>query len=234
MAEQAIDHIEVLAAEGSALMSAVRQGPLSAPVDACPGWTVLDVARHVGTIWRWATQVVGERRQTPGEFEPEPEHLAPEDALAWLEGGLIPLLDALRSCPSGEPVWGFGPKPRTAAFWSRRQAMETVIHRVDVELAIGALAPVDPAVASDGIGEFIDVMLPRQYYRKEMPVGQLVVSVTDTGDVYTHGDPAAGVATLAGPAEELLLQLWERSTSNAVKAGGDARILAGWMALGAP
>jgi uncharacterized protein (TIGR03083 family) len=234
MAERAIDHVEVVAAEGAALMAAVEQGPLDAPVEACPGWTVLDVARHIGTTWRWATQVVGERRQSPGEFEPEPEYLAPADALDWLDTGLVELLDALRSCPPGEPVWGFGLKPRTAAFWSRRQAMETVIHRVDVELAIGALAPVDPAVASDGIGEFVDVLLPRQYYRKEIPAGQLVVTVTDTGDVYAHGDPAAGVATLTGPAEALMLQLWERSTSNDVKAGGDVRILSGWMALGAP
>ena len=112
--------------------------------------------------------------------------------------------------------------------------METVIHRVDAELAIGALGPVDPEVASDGVGEFVDVMLPRQYYRKEMPAGQLVITVTDTGAVYEHGDPTAGFATLRGPAEALLLQLWERRTSNTVKAGGDARILSGWMALGAP
>jgi uncharacterized protein (TIGR03083 family) len=229
-----IDHIEVLAAEGAALLAAVQQGPLDAPIAACPGWTVLDVARHIGTTWRWATQVVGERRQTPGEFEPEPEYLAGHEAVSWLEGGLVPLLNALRSCPPDEPVWGFGLKPRTAAFWSRRQAMETVIHRVDAELAIGALAPVEPEVASDGIGEFVDVLLPRQYYRKEKPAGQLVVTVTDTGDVYAHGDPVSGVATLSGPAEALLLQLWERGTSNAVKAVGDARILSGWMALGAP
>ena len=229
-----IDHIEVLAAEGAALLAVVQRGPLDAPIAACPGWVVLDVARHIGTTWRWATQVVDERRQTPGEFEPEPETLAASEAAAWLEGGLVPLLDALRGCPPDEPVWGFGLKPRTAAFWSRRQAMETVIHRVDAELAIGALAPVDAAVASDGIGEFVDVLLPRQYYRKEMPAGQLVVTVTDTGDVYAHGEATAGVATLQGPAEALLLQLWERRTSHAVKAGGDARILSGWMALGAP
>jgi uncharacterized protein (TIGR03083 family) len=229
-----IDHIEVLAAEGAGLLACVQQGPLDAPIAACPGWTVLDVARHIGTTWRWVTQVVAERRQTPGEFEPEPEQLAAGDAIGWLEGGLVPLLDALRGCPPDEPVWGFGLKPRTAAFWSRRQAIETVIHRVDTELAIGALATVDPAVASDGIGEFVDVLLPRQYYRKEMPAGQLVVTVTDTGDLYKHGDPAAGFATLRGPAEALLLQLWERGTSDAVNAGGDPRILSGWMALGAP
>lgn len=229
-----IDHIEVLAAEGAALIAAVRRGPIDAPVAACPSWVVLDVARHVGTTWRWATKIVAERRQVPGEFEPEPEQLAADEAVSWLEGGLVPLLDALRGCPPDEPVWGFGPKPRTAAFWSRRQAMETVIHRVDAELAIGALGPVDPEVASDGVGEFVDVMLPRQYYRKEMPAGQLVITVTDTGAVYEHGDPTAGFATLSGPAEALLLQLWERRTSNTVKAGGDARLLSGWMALGAP
>jgi uncharacterized protein (TIGR03083 family) len=234
MAEHEIDHVEVLAAEGAALISAVSQGPQEAPIDACPGWVVTDIARHIGTTWRWATQVVGERRQTPGAFEPEPEHLAADEAIEWLEGGLVPLLDALRSCPPETPVWGFGLHPRTAAFWSRRQAMETVIHRVDVEQAIGAPAPVDPWVAADGIGEFVDVLLPRQYYRKEKPPGQLVVTVTDTGDVFSHGDPTAGIASFTGQAEDLLLRLWERHPAHSVRADGDARILSGWMELGAP
>src|SRR4051812_44859550 len=89
-----IDHVEGLAAEGAALISAVAPGPVDAPIAACPGWTVLDVARHIGTTWRWATQVVAERRQAPGVFDPEPDHLAPEDAMEWLDGGLVPLLDA--------------------------------------------------------------------------------------------------------------------------------------------
>jgi uncharacterized protein (TIGR03083 family) len=234
MGDGELDRIEVLAAEGAALISAARQGPLNARIVACPGWVLTDVARHVGTTWRWATQVVGERRQAPGEFESEPEHLADDQATEWLDGGLVGLLDALRGCPPETPVWGFGLHPRTAAFWSRRQAIETVIHRVDAELAIGVPAPVEAAVASDGVGEFVDVLLPRQYYRKDVPPGQLVVTVTDTGDVFSHGDPAAGIATLRGPAEDLLLQLWERRVSAAVEEGGDAQILAGWKALGAP
>ncbi len=229
-----IDHVEVVASEGAALISTVEQGPLDAPVAACPGWTVLDVARHIGTTWRWATSIVSERRQAPGVFDPEPDYLAPEEAFEWLDSGLVPLLDALRSCPPQTPVWGFGLHPRTAAFWSRRQAMETTVHRVDVELAIGVSAPVDSAVASDGIGEFVDVLLPRQYYRKDKPPGRLVVTVTDTGDEYAHGDPSAGTATLTGPAQDLFLQLWGRGSSAAVIEGGDAAILAGWKALGAP
>jgi uncharacterized protein (TIGR03083 family) len=229
-----IDYVEVIASEGAALIAAAAQGPLDAPVAACPGWVALDVARHMGTTWRWATRIVAERRQAPGEFDPEPEDLAPDEALEWLEGGLVPLLDALRSCPPEEPLWGFGLRPRTAAFWRRRQAMETTVHRVDIELAIGISASVAPAIASDGIGEFVDVLLPRQYYRKELPPGQLVVTATDTGDAYAHGDPAAGTGTLGGPAEALFLQLWERRTSPEVVEGGNAQILAGWKALGAP
>jgi uncharacterized protein (TIGR03083 family) len=232
--DHGLDHVEVLAAEGAALIAAVRQGPLSSPIVACPGWVLTDVARHVGTVWRWSTQVLSERRQEPGAFVPEPEHLPDDEAVAWLESGLVGLLDALRSCPPETPVWGFGLKPRTAAFWSRRMTFETVIHRVDAELALGVPAPVQTAVASDGIGEFVDVLLPRQYYRKDMPPGQLVVTVSDTGDVYSHGDPTAGTATLRGPAEDLLLQLWERRISRAVEEGGDVQILAGWKALGAP
>jgi uncharacterized protein (TIGR03083 family) len=233
MADPVIDHVEVLAAEGAALIAAVRAGPRTAPVAACPGWDVTSLAGHVGTTWRWSARIVNERLSAPPKVVPDPG-LAPDQAVGWLEGGLVEVLDGLRGCPAEEPVWGFGLQPRTAQFWRRRQALEAVVHRVDAELATDRLAPVDPVVAADGISEFVDVLLARLYRGQEPPPGQLVVSARDTGGSWSTGNPSGGVATLSGRAEDLLLVLWGRRDIAAVESAGDPKVLAGWRKLGAP
>jgi uncharacterized protein (TIGR03083 family) len=228
-----LDYVQVLAAEGAALIAAVEQGPLDASVAACPGWDLVALSGHIGTTWRWATQILNERLTSPGTYDP-PTTLAPHEAVGWLQEGLVPLLDAVRSCPPDTPVWGFGPQPRVAAFWARRQAMETVVHRVDAELAIVRPARIEARIAANGVGEFIEVMLPRLYYKSPPPPGQFVVTATDTGDTWALGDPAGEAGTLSGPAEDLLLELWQRGHSDAVVGGGNLDVLAAWRALGAP
>ena len=46
-------------------------------------------------------------------------------------------------------------------FWARRQAMETTVHRVDAESALGRCTPLAPDIALDGIDEFLTGFLPR-------------------------------------------------------------------------
>jgi uncharacterized protein (TIGR03083 family) len=191
------------------------------------------LAGHMGKVWRWSTRIVKDRLSEPIPADPEPA-LAPEEAMTWLETSLVDLLDALRCCPDDAPVWGFGPPPRTAAFWQRRQAAETVIHRVDAELARKEEVSVEPHVAADGVGEFVDVIVPRMYRKQPPPPGQFVVIATDTGQRWSDGDPAGGTGTLSGTAEDLLLVLWKRRDDERLTAGGDLSVLAGWRALGSP
>ncbi len=229
----ALDYLDLLAAEGSALISAVRHGPLTAAVPTCPGWDVRALSAHIGTTWNWAAQVVRERLQAPPGYD-MPSDLKDDEVQPYLENGLEALLEALGNCPPQTEVWGFGPKPRTAGFWRRRQAMETVVHRVDAELAVGEPPRIQPAVAADGIREFIEVTIPRMHYKKEPPPGQLRVVASDTGEDWTCGDGGGGECTLTGRAEDLFLMLWGRPCHGAVESGGDPDILAGWLALGAP
>jgi uncharacterized protein (TIGR03083 family) len=228
-----LDYLDLIAAEGSALISAVRHGPLTAPVPTCPGWDVRALSAHIGTTWGWSGQIVRERRQEPAPYD-MPSNLGDDEVQPYLENGLETLLDALGCCPPETEVWGFGPRPRTAAFWRRRQAMETVVHRVDAELAVGEPPRVEAVVAVAGLGEMVEVTIPRQHYKKEPPPGQLRLLATDTGDEWTYGDAAGGVGTLSGSAEDLYLVLWGRAADDRVQAGGDPAILAGWRALGAP
>jgi uncharacterized protein (TIGR03083 family) len=236
MADQdrpAFDYLDLLAAEGSALISAVRHGPLTAPVKTCPGWDVRQLSAHIGTTWTWAGQIVRERLQAPAPYD-MPSDLKDDEVQPYLENGLESLLEALGNCPPGVEMWGFGPKPRTSAFWRRRQAMETVVHRVDAELAVGEPPRIQPGVAGEGIREFVEVMLPRMYYKADPPPGQLRLIASDLGNDWTCGDPSGGEGTLTGRAEELFLVLWGRGDEASLQAGGDPAVLAGWRALGAP
>src|ERR1019366_10224384 len=65
------------------------------------------------------------------------------------------LVEALVAAPPDLRCWTFLPAPSPLAFWARRQAHETTIHRVDAELASGPVAPVTPEFAADGLDELL-------------------------------------------------------------------------------
>ncbi len=228
-----IDHVEVLAAEGAAFIAAFSEGPRSSSVAACPGWDLIELAGHVGKIWIWTAQLVNDRASAPPPMPAEPVPSS-DEIVGYLEDGLVALLDALRSCPQATAMWGFGLRPRTEAFWRRRQALETLVHRVDAELAIGWASPVEPVVAADGVSEFLEVLQPRLYRGQDPPRGQLRVLATDTGDSWTVGDAAGGVGTLTGSAPDLLLHFWERGGGTPVERGGEPAVVEAWRKLGAP
>lgn len=86
--------------------------------------------------------------------------MPPDDALAdWLREGLDALTVALAE--RGRPCWTLAGLA-TAAWWRRRQALETAVHRVDAERVLGPASPVDPALTVDGVAEVVDVLHPRQ------------------------------------------------------------------------
>jgi hypothetical protein len=65
----------------------------------------------------------------------------------------------LRAADPDARMWAWGPDNHVR-FWSRRMLHETAVHRVDAELSLGVEPHIDPAVAADGIDEFLE-NLPR-------------------------------------------------------------------------
>jgi uncharacterized protein (TIGR03083 family) len=186
-------------------------------VAGCPGWTVQDLVVHVGSIERWVVHAIRKQellRDLPGW---------PGTALVgWYEEGAANLLLALDSDPA-TPAPTFAPD-KTVGFWQRRQVHEHRIHRWDLEDALGEAEPLDPQVAHDGIDEIAVMFWPRQVRlgRAAMPAHGLRVVTTDTGGEWVFGDTA--VATLRGPAADLLLLLMHRQApeSEALSWAGDA------------
>jgi uncharacterized protein (TIGR03083 family) len=202
---QPSDFLSHLRAELAAFRGCL-DGDLSAPVEHCPGWTIRELAEHLGGQNLWAAVAVAERR---GDFRAP---AAPRDdaALArWFDGSCTTLLDALEAEPSAE-AWTFYP-PHTVGFWQRRRCLETLVHRWDAEHALGAGRPLDPELAGEGVAEVFDTMAPRQIQadRARPPRNAIRLHATDTGGTWTYG-PGAPVAEITGTAENLLLMLWGR------------------------
>ncbi|GAB7052673.1 maleylpyruvate isomerase N-terminal domain-containing protein [Catenuloplanes indicus] len=141
---------ECLTADAARLREAIVAAA-PAPVPTCPGWTVTELADHVTQVYRHKTVVL-----RTGAF---PEELPPAPA-----GGVLDRYDAayaelvaeLAARDPGETVPTWYPPDQTVGFWARRMAHETVIHRVDGELAAGlprARIPADLAV--DGVDEVL-------------------------------------------------------------------------------
>lgn len=223
----------VVDASARGLLDAAASGDREAAVPGCPGWTVEDLVAHVGSIHRWATQIV--LTGSPADLPAVP---AGWDALlAWARDGAARLVDVLASADPRQPTWTFGPDPRVVAFWGRRQAHETTMHRWDAEDALGRAYRWDPSLAVDGIDEVAAVFYPRQVRlgRTQALPGPMhldVVDAPDAGitlapidaDVRADADATAS-ATLRGTAEELLLALWGRRPLDALDVSGDGAVI---------
>jgi len=233
--------------EISALAAVIADAPdLTAEVPTCPGWTVADLARHTGTVHRWAAGIVAtEATARP----PAPDVTSPSESAEgwgqWLAAGATPLLAALRSAGPLTPVWSWGPG-RTSGWWARRMLHETTVHRADAELTLGNTEPeVDPVAAADGIDEFL-FNLPsarRPYpHLASLPTGaslhlhatdtdgEWVIRFTDSGIAWERGHQKA-TAAVRGPVTSLLLFTYGRRPVSDPSLGlfGDASVPARWQ-----
>ena len=85
------------------------------------------------------------------------------------------------------------------------------MHRWDAENALGSAAPMDVALAADGVAEVFDTMTPRMIARGAAKEPEQAVRITaaDSGGSWTYG-PGERIAEISGRAEDLLLMLWGR------------------------
>jgi uncharacterized protein (TIGR03083 family) len=246
------EHIAALQRDGELLAAAAGRAGLAAAVPSCPPWRVRDLLRHQGYVHRWAAGFVRDQRMQPLPDRPdETELLAggpPESELpGWYVAGHAALVDTLRHADPDVQCWTFLPAPSPLAFWARRQAHETAMHRVDAELAAGAAVTFPADFAADGIDELIMGFLGRDV--ASLPPGQdgprtLLVTTADAGAEWRVGLTADGSVatsvqrgggaadcTLTGPASALYLLLWNRQgPDGGVTVSGDADLLKSWQA----
>ncbi len=141
-----------------ALVSLVREDTRTIPVPSCPEWTLEDLAWHVGVVQHfWAVNV--RERNVSGPRETIDDELSSDlDAFrAWCRSTTRELLDALEEVGDESPCWVWWGEPASAGAVARHQVQEAAIHAWDGANALELATPLAPAVAADGVGEFLHV-----------------------------------------------------------------------------
>ncbi|MFI2642370.1 maleylpyruvate isomerase family mycothiol-dependent enzyme [Streptomyces sp. NPDC018610] len=240
------EFLDVLDREGALLAAAAEEAGTDAEVPSCPGWRVRDLLRHTGTVHEWAAAFVADGHTSPRPMG-DPPDLDGAALVAWYRDSHRRLVRTLAKAPAEVRCWTFHPAPQDPpsplAFWTRRQAHETAVHRFDAESARGGdPTAIDADFAVDGVDELLRGFHARSRSRVRVPEPRVLrVRATDAGEgdeaVWTvrlsDGPPVtardalgAADAELAGPADRLYLALWNRASVPSVT--GDASLAALW------
>ena len=233
------DHrLRRVAADGRRLID-VSARDLAAPVPSCPGWTTTDLLAHVGRVWRSVTAHVAREstEMIPGTEIPE---APPGPAVVeFADEGLAQLLDVLTAADPATRVWTWAAR-QDVGFYQRRMHQETLVHRVDAELALDDPTPVDTDDGADGVDELCEVMLAGRS-GDALPGGSLHLHRTDgdgewllevvDGVVGVRPEHTKGDAALRGTGDELLLVMWGRRPLEGVECFGDAAVARAWVDL---
>jgi uncharacterized protein (TIGR03083 family) len=239
-----LEHVDQLRRDGERLAEIASSTDLATNVPTCPDWLLRDLVRHVGGVHRWATGfVLGEGVQPPdGDLERFVGGWPPDaDLAAWFGAGHRGLVDALVSAPADLQTWTFLDAPTPLAFWARRQAHETAIHRVDAESTVGAITGFPPGFAADGIDELLlrfasrpGRALPVEARRSMLVRASDVprswrLTFTPTG-FDNQADPVDADAELVVAADvaTLYVLLWNRRDSAGLELEGVAALLDLW------
>jgi uncharacterized protein (TIGR03083 family) len=225
------------------MTAAAAETGLAAAVPTCPAWTVTDLLGHTGVVHRWATEYVARGADAYGGCQPE-EAVAPADGLLdWFAEGHADLVGALRAAPADLDTWSFLAAPSPLAFWARRQAHETAVHRADAEAAAGRIPTYATDFAVDGLAELLELFWGRRKGRllSDPPCSVRVVPTDSTrswhvqigpeGRTITPDGEQPADCTLSGAAADLYLDLWNRPPAGAVKVDGDPAVLDLWRRL---
>lgn len=164
-----------------------------------------------------------------------PEWPSDRDPLDWLADAQERLLALFGDRGAEAPSATWWPPDQTVGFWGRRMAHETVIHRVDVELARGQTTPVDRELAVDGVDEVLTIFLagdwsdaPRADFRGQRIVvgtGGRSWAVELLAEAVNVAPPKGGEeAEISGHPEAVLLWLWGRRSATGLAQLGDPEV----------
>jgi uncharacterized protein (TIGR03083 family) len=235
--------LATLRAEGPVIARTLAEADPAAPVPSCPQWTVAELTGHLVRFYTWVGAHVGRGVVTPPEH---PEPTGPRTATpAEYETAFAELLTLFDVLDPEMPAWNPDPQAKRVAYWQRRVAHDTAIHRWDAQMAtVGLTEPLEAKLAADIVSEALDTLLPGGHGRRPADRhGTVALSATDLGHTWhIRLRASGGVALLdtdtllddddlherviaAGPASDLALALWGRVGFDVLAVDGDEQLL---------
>ena len=243
-----MDYRAALVEANRAFAQTAFAGDPSTPIPTCPGWSMLQLIRHVGRGDRWAAHIINtgsgadlDPRTVPDGRPPD----NPDGARAWLESSPRVILGAVAAIGPDTTVATFlGPRP--AHWWIRRRLHEATVHGADAALATGQPYQLTSEIAADGIEEWLDRLTAELPSRAEIALANgatLMLSAPDLGLSWTIRGLESGIewnrgvttpartVTLSGPADALFLALVRRRTAEDARLDivGDAATWTTWL-----
>lgn len=230
------DYLDAIAADGRRLADAVGAAP-TADVPSCPGWTATDLLDHLTYVYLHKIACMREG-VAPNPWPPTGHAI--EDQPRDFHAAHTELLTELAHHDPDEAGFTWWPADQTHGFWYRRMALETVIHRVDAELAGAEVTTIADPLALDGIDEILSIMLAD--VDPDEPVAHPVDALIaiDAGDrawtvdvradsVLTRREQGptrreqgtAADTTIAGSPHDLYVWLWGRGSPDVLRVEGD-------------
>lgn len=243
------DLLRLIDERSTAFRVAVASAPsLDVQVPTCPGWTLFDLAQHIGEGRRsWAATVAaGPAATRKSALEGAPTAPREREALlAWLAESTQQLLDALREAGPDRGCWvGWvgSQSPHTCGAVARHQVQEIAVHTYDAQLTAGGPQPLPDEVAVDGVEEFqftccaTTSAWPHKpaivdYHATEGRSWRLWLSADgaraarlSTPGTAVGEDPDTADVSARGTASELVLAFYGRIPLDFLKLDGDRRI----------
>ncbi|MCX5389305.1 maleylpyruvate isomerase family mycothiol-dependent enzyme [Streptomyces sp. NBC_00094] len=235
-------------------VATVREADPATPVPTCPGWTLADLTRHLGTVHHWAEHLVrtGATTRVHARDLPLDPPADPAAYPGWLAAGAETFVTTLSATDPDTPLWSPGPEPR-AGYYPRHLLFEAVVHLADAEIALdGTARPIDAGTAAEGIEHHLATLLYVPWTAERIAHldrdGELLrLTARDTGAVWTltlggggftwrRGSAASTARTeptvsVTGDSGELLLLLHRRYAADDPRFArtGDRALLDAWL-----
>lgn len=246
-----LDYLPALRRESDRFLDVLAEADPSARVPSCPEWAAADLLWHLAEVqWFWATIV--EERRTDTEGIEHPERPTDRDALLTFAAQQSDRLVRVLTETAPETAVYMWAEDKTVGYIRRRRAHEALIHRLDAELTVGAVTPLDADLAADGVDECLAIMyggIPEGWGTFTPAAAGVKFHLTDRSDAgatvrsgrFVGTDPDGGTAydedalalvadvevaaTVSGTADDVDAWLWHRRGDDALSFDGDPAAL---------
>ena len=232
------EYLTVLRREGDAFADSIAQA-MNTSIASCEPWLGTDLLWHMIEVhysWKF---IVETHLMNPDEYVPR-SRPADNDLLSEYRTGLDELINVLSSLDPGRSCWTWA-GIHDVAWVIRRMAHETPVHAWDALCAAGNTSEIDAVLASDGIDEFVHVMVKSNVREDEERLtgsvhihctdvnGEWLIVPTDRSEVVVTREHAKGDCAIRGSASQLLLGLWRRIPMSSLEVIGNSDVAAQFL-----